>query len=126
MDVAQQLTTTLRLISENGQSLSVSRRAASYNLVTDASNGAAATTGTWVAYDAPLTEQTIRTYDLTWRANSDTAQARLLLVAASGITLTPALYDKVTLNDATWNVFGVTEIALQGTAILYLVGVQRE
>lgn len=126
MEVTDQLASALRLITENGQSLSVSRRTAAYNLVTDASNGAAATTGTWVCVDTPLTEQTIRRYDLNWKPNSNATQARLLIVAASGITLSPELFDSVTLDSASWKVFGVSKISLKGTAIIYLVGVQRE
>lgn len=126
MDVTVAKANALRQIVANGQTLAVQRRTATLDLVTGASNGAASTTGTWTAVDAPLTLATLRNYDANWRPSGDQAAKRLLYVAASGAAFAPALFDSVTLYGAAWRVFGVSDITLKGSAVLYLVGVERE
>ena len=120
-------TTATRLITKYGRQVTIKRYTPSVAGATGVvTKGAATLTSTaWVVV-LPSTKGTIEAFDNRLENGSLAGKdLRFLKVAAESVSFEPRPHDEVTMDSATWLVFGCTPINPAGTALVYGVGMVK-
>ncbi len=126
-DFAKTAANALKSIAKNGRVLTVTRKTSGFDEVTGTPTNPATTTGQITAVVLPRYKgQVFKEMDEALRVALITGKAKTVLAAASGATFPPKPLDIIAFDGANWEVVGVTDLAPDGTPILYTIGVVQK
>lgn len=112
-----------KLITEFGQSVTISRTTRTIDPVSGTSTSPTET-GSFKAVNPPLSQSGIQSFDngSIQEAQSIYQKIRILTIAALNAPFEPAKGDIVTLGVENYTIFGCTPVAPDGTKIVYRIG----
>lgn len=117
----------LKSIAKNGRVLTVTRRTRTLDNITGKATATSVATGQITAVVLPRYKgQVFKEMDEALRVALITGKAKTVLAAASGATFPPKPLDTIAFDGADWEVVGVTDLAPDGTPILYTIGVVQK
>lgn len=116
-DYTEDAATALEMITDAGQTLTLTRSVSTTDPLTDITT-TATTTGTFaaVAFD-------YSTYDQTNRVELIGKKSKRLLCASSSFTVTPKVNDLVTYNGSTWTIAKADELKPATVSILWTLAI---
>ena len=118
---AQDAADALQSIREAGKEYAISRPAPTFDNLTGQATANTPLTGTITAIVLPKYKGT--PYDDKMIEAARRGRLKTMIVAAQGATFKPEALDEITIGADEWQVVGSTELAPDGLAILYYVGI---
>lgn len=112
-----------QLLADLGCDMVVKRYMYEANLVEGTSYPVLQSQQTLKGITLPTAGETIAAFDVSFMDGvKDLAKVRLALMSAEGAEFSPAPKDTILLGSTLWTVFGCTALDLDGTELLYTVG----